>query len=68
LCMPCIINTGTRNAYEQAVIGMIAPNTYLFHHFLKKHNFLFMSTFSGTQLGHKIRAMCIQHFTEMNVV
>jgi hypothetical protein len=43
-------------AHEQIVIGMIAPNPYLF---LWESHFLSMPTFPGMQLGHKTRPECI---------
>lgn len=44
--------------YEEAVIGMISPNSYPFHYFLWAHHILFLPTFPRKQLQHKIRAIC----------
>ena len=46
-------------AHEQAVIGVIAPNPYLFRYLLWECNFLCMPVFPEMQLEHKTRPECI---------
>jgi len=58
-----VISTCIYTAYEQVIIGVIAPNPHLFYYFLWNiifdlTPFWFTPTFSGTQLEHEIRANC----------
>jgi hypothetical protein len=46
---------------KKKVIAIFAHKSYLFHYPLWEYYFLWMCTFSGTQLGHKPSDMCIAY-------